>query len=67
MIDVLLAQIAQLKKDKETLMKENKELRQENVDSAIKIKQLSNTNKTLTANEEVQNDKIIEEYLLSKQ
>lgn len=67
MIDVLLAQIAQLKKDKETLMTENKELRQKNVDSAIKIKQLSNTNKTLTANEEVQNDKIIEEYLLSKQ
>jgi uncharacterized protein YlxW (UPF0749 family) len=74
MIDVLLAQVAQLKKDKATLRTENKDLRKEIeelrieiVDLAITIKNLNNKNKLLTANEEVQNDKIIKEYLLSKQ
>lgn len=67
MIDVLLAQVAQLKKDKETLMAENKELRQEVIDSAITIKQLSNTNKVLSAEQEVELDNKIQSYLLSKQ
>ena len=43
------------------------ELKQEIVDSAITIKQLSNTNKVLSAEQEVETDNKIQSYLLSKQ